>query len=258
MKLTSNDAYNGQNGEPSHELIFKYEEKVNSLGSMGMNEDNHEGSSNSSIASFIQHVRDAVGARYSLPKQQVALISSMPSLPHQSRLSSAEIFVLPARNAVDGMMKTYWNQVHVLYPIIHRPSFERLYQSLWAANETRSDDSRVYSILNIIFAICCQLYKADMNDERGMDADVYFRRAMQLLQVDFIGSASIELIQALLLVGIYLQSTEWPHKCYVVVGLAIRTAQGMGLHLPRTSVSMEQLDREVTRRVWHGCVFMDR
>ena len=258
MKPTSNDAYDGQSREPSDESIFTYDGKMNSLGSMGMNEDNHEGNSNSSIASFLQHVRDAVGARYSLPKNQVTPKSSMHSLPHQSRLSTAETFVLPPRKAADKMMKTFWNQVHVLYPIIHRPSFESFYHSLWTADENTSDDSPVYSILNIIFAISCQLHKADMSDGKGMDADVYFCRAMQLLNMDFIGSASIELVQALLLVGIYLQSTEWPHKCYVVVGLAIRTAQGMALHLPTTSARMEPLDREVIRRVWHGCVFMDR
>lgn len=43
------------------------------------------------------------------------------------------------------------------------------------------------------------------------------------------------------------------------MGAAVRTAQSLGLHLPETSAEVEdERERELWRRVWYGCVLMDR
>jgi hypothetical protein len=85
--------------------------------------------------------------------------------------------------------------------------------------------------------------------------------------LDILDSAiGLELVQLLLLMGFYLQSTEKFSKCWNISGLAIRTAQDMGLHLNaeealrRGFLDAEpvQLDLEMRRRVWHGCVLLDR
>lgn len=45
----------------------------------------------------------------------------------------------------------------------------------------------------------------------------------------------------------------------MLVELAIRIAQDLGLDLPQTSRRLEiQRDQEMARRIWHGCVMMDR
>ena len=83
-------------------------------------------------------------------------------------------------------------------------------------------------------------------------------RAQDLLPLSPWHPASVELVQYLLLTSQYLQSTNHPHQTWMVVGSAIRTAQSVGLHLVETSAAQELEDRELLRRIWYGCVLMDR
>ena len=116
-----------------------------------------------------------------------------------------------------------------------------------------------YCILNIIFALTCRVTKTRAIEKQEAFSDVFFQRALQLLQLDMIDAGSSTLLQALLLLGQYLQSSEWPHRCWAVVGLAIRVAQGLGMHILGTSRRFKNhRDRELARRLWHSCVFMDR
>ncbi len=92
---------------------------------------------------------------------------------------------------------------------------------------------------------------------------VFYARAKSLLSFDMLGRGSIGLVQALLLMGQYLQSTESSGLCWNVVGLAIRVAQRIGLHLgPSDSThgyatcgrsgglqGMDQMEIEIRRRV---------
>ncbi len=216
---------------------------------MGIVESSYaEGSS--SVASFMSQVKDAVASRLSLSTQLDAAPDCWTM--ERSRQSTAEVFVLPSRTAADAMMDIYWNEVHVLYPFLHRPRFMQEYSALWSGK--RNSDDLIYCILNTIFAITCQLYKRLSPAERSVDCRIYFGRATKLLRFDVIATGSLELIQALLLIGQYLQSTELPHSCWMVTGLAIRSAQGLGLHIPKASET--QQDQETARRIWHGCVFM--
>jgi hypothetical protein len=110
----------------------------------------------------------------------------------------------------------------------------------------------------MVFAITSQLTENVAVESRETSVGLFFARSMQLLQLDILGSGSLQIIQALL-TGQFLQSTESPQRCWVVVGSAIRVAQGMGLHLPDASERLEcQRDRELARRVWLGCILMDR
>jgi hypothetical protein len=60
----------------------------------------------------------------------------------------------------------------------------------------------------------------------------------------------------LLLMCQYLQSTQNPNDCWVVLGNAIRGAQSIGLHItPKNGTPLEQ---ELKKRVWYGCVYLDR
>lgn len=62
--------------------------------------------------------------------------------------------------------------------------------------------------------------------------------------------------QMLLLMCQYLQSTQNPNDCWVVLGNAIRGAQSIGLHMtPKSGTPLEQ---ELKKRVWYGCVYLDR
>ena len=90
-------------------------------------------------------------------------------------------------------------------------------------------------MLNTVFALGCQLNNKIEPEQKESNANVYFERAIGLLRLDLLGFGSFHLVQALLLMGQYLQSTNTPHRCWVLVGLAIHIAQDLGLDLQQTS-----------------------
>ena len=220
----------------------------------------------SSAAGFMTQIKSAVAARISSSKQRPSMAMPNRDLPdpwadpRASLLgrSTTELFVLPARRTADEMMEVYWSQVHILYPLLMPQRFNPCYKSLWTGESHDTSEVPMYCIMNLVFAIACQITKRESPQEKAAAADVYYRRAALLLQTSVIGRCSFELLQALLLMGQYLQSTEWPRRCWVVVGHAIRTAQALGLHIPESTAHLPQQDRELMRRLWHGCIFFDR
>ncbi|KAK4511983.1 uncharacterized protein ATC70_003982 [Mucor velutinosus] len=192
--------------------------------------------------------------------------------PPQRRFSTTDLLsdiVLPPRKVADGLLESYWVYVHTLYPFLHKPSFLRTYSLLWDQSSTGSstadDPYDLYEseneplfqcTLNLVFALGCQLSPDTNENEREVASDVFFQRSKRLLHFDILEAGNIKVVQALLLMGQYLQCTKLPGRCWIVVGLAIRVAQGIGLHLERKSEN--QLDRELRRRLWGGCIVLDR
>ena len=112
---------------------------------------------------------------------------------------------------------------------------------------------------NVIFALGCQLLKTIVPDQRQALSNTYFKRAQELLQLNLWGPGSPELVRCLLLMGQYLQSTNTHNQCWMAVGHAVRIAQSLGLHLPEDSArKTSAYEREMSRRIWHSCVLMDR
>jgi hypothetical protein len=259
----SNKAYASECNTSS--TVFSHrDEGVDGMGNTGLPESSY-GIETSSTASFMRVLKDSIAARLALPgwgKDNLTQHHSHPSWMDfngsSSTLPTAELYMLPPRKTAEPMVEIYFNQVHILYPFLHRQSFMRAYDKLWLDQHGHTNDT-LYCIVNIIFAMYCQITKKDSPDEKGVAAVMFLRRAKQLLQNQLLEGGSLELIQALLLMGQFLQSSEWPHRCWVVIGIAIRISQGLGLHLPKTTANLkDEQDRQLARRLWHGCVFMDR
>jgi hypothetical protein len=239
----------------------------------------------SSTFSFMKHIKRTVEKRSSsLSPQELDFRTPAPSgilgMEHfgwqkKSRdddgfLEDLEYFILPRRSVADHLIDCYWTWVHSLYPFLHRPSFMRTYNQLWTAqgSSASNHDSGIESkppcrmfrsILNLIFAFGCQFSSSIPASRRDSSSDVFFKRSRLLMHVDILGPGSILLVQALLLMGQYLQSTKYPNRCWNVAGLAIRVAQGLGMHLDSTSQNQNSVvEREVWRRTWHGCILLDR
>lgn len=71
--------------------------------------------------------------------------------------------------------------------------------------------------------------------------------------------SSLELVSCLLLTGVFLQTINSPQRCWMVIGYAIRMAESLGLHMPEYDMGTQSgRQTELARRVWHGCVLMDR
>ncbi|KAK9234213.1 fungal-specific transcription factor domain-containing protein [Lipomyces kononenkoae] len=157
---------------------------------------------------------------------------------------------LPARQLADALLLGYWNYLHPIYFIIHRPSFEAQYNQLWQSNVVSGPHRRgegpdvvFYSTLNIVLA-----------------RPVYVTKLCQrLVSVETLDSSTLSIVQCLLLRSIYLLYTPYADRCWNIASVAIRIAQAIGLDASRLrEESPNQLVREMRRRVWYSCISVDR
>lgn len=169
---------------------------------------------------------------------------------------------VPLRRNADDYLHCYWEYVHPLFPVLHRPTFEQKYARLWMPEsiDRLEDDGDLLFMpdLNLVFALGCQFSSLVPPDEKSLVANDFYESSRSVLLFDVLGSTSPGVVQWLLLSGIYLQSTRHASHCWNSIGLAVRLAQSLGLHLENGRHAVNQVEREMKRRIWHSCVVLDR
>ncbi|GES66788.1 C6 transcription factor [Aspergillus terreus] len=219
----------------------------------------------SSAASFMRQIKTAVDKRVSSPYRRTS--DSVLGIEPPSSLMSTRTpkpsgvpnYVLPPRKTADSLMEVYWNFVFPLYPLVDSTLLRAEYSRIWTGEPLQSDENMLMCTFNVIFALACQLADFIPPEEREASANAFFSRAKDLLHFNLWNTGSAGLIQCLLLMAQYLQSTDSAHQCWIVTGLAIRNAQSLGLHLPQTIARLQSpQEQQLARKIWHGCVLMDR
>ena len=119
-----------------------------------------------------------------------------------------------------------------------------------------------FCILNLVFALGAQYSPIVDPGERCETGTAFFQRAKEFIDLDSLEYGDVTLVQALLLAGHYLQSTDKSSMCWNIIGLAIRTSQSIGLDKPAHRHSsdgrMSKLEEEIRKRLWGGCILQDR
>ncbi len=228
-----------------------------------LDEDNAEGYfGTSSAGTFMQSVIKLAERRvYGVPGPPASSPfthgRTPPASGHHITQPKPVEYVLPSRRRADTLMSCYWRYVHVLYPYLDKMHMEEDYEKLWKADGSITEERSFMCLINVIFALSSQIDDSTPIGDRQSAAQVFYLRARELL--DIVETGSVRSVQSLLLLGQYYQSTSEPHPCWIFTGLAVRTAQSLGLHLTDTSESAVDIrTRELLRKVWHGCILMDR
>ncbi|VUC32435.1 unnamed protein product, partial [Clonostachys rosea] len=192
--------------------------------------------------------------------------------------------VLPPRQVADAHLNNYWKHFYPFNPILHQASFQKRYLNLpitvilmfmlmrcgaryeevWTgrvnhdAVEISVHSVRAFhALLNIIMALGCLFPQLDdKNSITKTNGGIFLERSQQLQLQASLDHASLTLVQANALTAQYLSTTGMVNRCWVTLGVAIRTAQGIGIHLDLPSESQAQ--RQERRRTWWYCVQMDR
>lgn len=186
--------------------------------------------------------------------------------------------IYPSRAQADRLVESYWHSYHSLYPFLHKTSFAVRYATIWnPQHNVNAIDARLglysalndrtfYCLLNTIFAMGA-LFSPELTvHDRNAFSRTFFERANKVLDFELVAQGSVGLVQMLLLVGQYLQTTDNSNFCWIIIGIAIRAAQGIGLHQepqccrqePCERAEHSQLDVQMRRRTWTGCVLLDR
>lgn len=171
----------------------------------------------------------------------------------------------PPEHLLPSTLHSFFDFIHPVFPILHWPSFITMYNHLrlpngasdHTANQTR-DNVVFHAILNMVLALGCQRSKDISPAQRIQFANFFYKNSQRLVSVETLDFSSLEIVQLLLLRGIYLHYTTYADRCWNTIGVALRVAQSLGLHVEQTASSRNQLKREMRRRVWHTCITLDR
>ncbi|PYI07027.1 hypothetical protein BO78DRAFT_429300 [Aspergillus sclerotiicarbonarius CBS 121057] len=201
--------------------------------------------------------------------------TSPKTWPRMAEASESAVtpYDLPSRQLADYLLECYFDKFHCLYPFIHRPCFLRAYNNLWkpkAMVEVDKTPARIgfglgdagvqsstfLCALNIILALGCQFSQLDHAAREAVSED-FFQRSQKYLNIVTMDKGDLALVQTLLLTATYLQGDESPSKCWNIIGLACRVAQGVGMHSLKADRNRSPAEIQMRRRVWHGCVMLD-
>ncbi|TVY37380.1 Bikaverin cluster transcription factor [Lachnellula subtilissima] len=179
---------------------------------------------------------------------------------HQASL----IDFLPSRLAADRLIKQYFTCVHTIAQIVHRPTFEREYDTFW--DEVSLGVEPQTSVQTIIFAAMFSgvvsmdesvilrdfgVSKASLIDNFKLGTETALARA------NFLRTTKIETLQAFVMYLIPLCRAELSRAHSVLLGAAIRMAECMGLHRDGSTYGMNPLETHVRRLIWHQLCFLD-
>lgn len=165
---------------------------------------------------------------------------------------------IPERDLADRLLDAYFNYVHPLYPFIHESTFRDQYDGLWHASSPEPHPEW-FAILNMVFANGCEFCESVDRDHILPMASVFVSRSRALLAPRLYQPGSLARVQALLLLCHYLQGTLELCECWNLVGVMIRTAVSIGIHLHvADSPAKDAVRKEMEKRVWCGCYIIDR
>lgn len=175
-----------------------------------------------------------------------------------------DVACLPERQLADAMLCSYWQDISIILPVLHQPSFDKLYNCIWQCSASpnplgpnKPRDNVFGAILNMVFALGSQRCNELAADIRHHAADSFYKKSLRLVSLDALDYYSLELVQLLCLRTMYLiLNSNSAACCWNTCGSAVRAAQGLNLNLAVDNAS--QLEREMTRRAWHGVILLHR
>ncbi|OAA64728.1 Transcription factor [Niveomyces insectorum RCEF 264] len=276
---SSSDAVSLAPGSHSSETIPMIQTLVSSRSPCRPDDDLPHRASATSNLSFVQQVSAIVRSTNGQPAdgREDARNCGTPfpmgfSVPYddarERQHHSTMDLVLPTRPVADHLLGCYWDLVHPTMPLLHRPTFTAAYQRLWqpiaddatAARGERqipSHDVLFHALLNMVLALGSHRNEGFAPAEREQQIRQFYQRSLALVSVESVDTSSLELVQLFLLRSLHLLYTPYADRCWATAGVAFRVAHALGLHLNSATAVLNQLDREMRRRVWHCCVLVD-
>ncbi|KAL2067531.1 hypothetical protein VTL71DRAFT_1956 [Oculimacula yallundae] len=191
--------------------------------------------------------------------------SESVTFPSQLGISSMRSGFLTEPDLALTQIECFWDNIHPIFPLLHRPSFLQAYKLFFQSQETETgnnaqDCNVFHAILNIVFALSIQNDSQLPIEQRLTTADIFYRKSSSLVPLGTIDHPTQSHVQLFLLTAIYLHSTPYANRCWDMVGTGIRTAVGLSLYRENSSLHSQesQLDRETRRRIWFCCVVLDK
>ncbi|KAG0086721.1 Transcriptional activator of fatty acid utilization [Podila epicladia] len=171
-------------------------------------------------------------------------------------LQLASTMTCPPTDLAEHLIDIYFKFVHPHLPVLHKNSFLRQYRN------PDPEKKPPLVLLNAMFALASRFTTNPEIIGHGDDpegfGDEYFARAKKLVDLEYELPRQSS-IQALLLMVTYrFTSAKSGGRVWVMLGMAIRMAQDLGMHRNSARWHLPPLETEVRKRLWWSCYVMDR
>ncbi|KAI5267421.1 hypothetical protein E4T47_08038 [Aureobasidium subglaciale] len=171
-----------------------------------------------------------------------------PSIANPQLFATMQSHSLTTSSIQDQLITAFFLGYNAYYPILHEGTFRKQY----ASRKQMSPRSTWHITYYMVLAIG-EWVSGYSNEENS----IYYEAARSRIRPEVLESGSLNNVQAFLLLGNYLQKRDRPNTGYNYIGIALRMALGLALHLELPpSAGVEPFDTH-RRRVlfWILCCF---
>lgn len=172
---------------------------------------------------------------------------------------NADKFVLPPRAMADRLVDLFFQEVWPMLPLIHEPTFRKRVASVY--DDTRHNKQKAtipfLTLMNMVFAFGCDHLDLELSHIYEL-SQTFHGRASELIYSVVYDIATLEVVQALHLVTLHLNSNMQFNRMWTSTGVLVRTAQALGLHLDPSDWNISTVEKELRKRLWWSIYALDR
>lgn len=174
-------------------------------------------------------------------------------------------YELPTPETAERLLQCYMATVHDSFPILPRKKFEEDFRKYFRAVRVGTAprlSPKWQAIMNLVFAIGAKhshLVKARWEADE-VDHLIYQARARAfgLNEFALINHPDVHQIQVFGLLAFYYLSVGQISRSWIVVGVALRFAYSLGLHVRNEDPSASTTKKEMLVRIWWSIYSLER
>ncbi|PNS17050.1 hypothetical protein CAC42_5014 [Sphaceloma murrayae] len=183
---------------------------------------------------------------------------TQPSNNRKPRSGIGNLHTLPPEPEMRAILTAYFSNTNLIYPVIHEPTFMKDYNEAKTSGFAKVRMTWL-GLLHMMIAMAISIGKGqDSIEDRFARSFVYYDRGARLCQREMLRGTTIETVQFLLVMSLYLQGAQKSVQTFTIHGLAVKACFSLGLHSTQSAHRFSAVENEVRKRTFYTCVLLDR
>ncbi|KAK1657907.1 fungal-specific transcription factor domain-containing protein [Colletotrichum godetiae] len=200
------------------------------------------------IGTEFSNLNYLVRQRSQRPDQHVLHFGSHPLAPRMSSVPP-EALELPTKALADELVQAYFVHINRGIPIVDEEFFMKKYNNTETSDDFARQRPLSLLLLNAILLVGAHVLSNQRDDLKALKA-VFFKRAKALFDCRFEQHRETYLQAAILLTWQCDDLEDVISNSWYWVGIAARTAYGMGMHRDAMPSGLNVMDKRLWRRLW--------
>ncbi|CAD6503809.1 BgTH12-05554 [Blumeria graminis f. sp. triticale] len=180
--------------------------------------------------------------------------------PPPYRISGKQIHItpsrldLPSKHLSEHLLQSYFESVHLVMPILHRPTFEQEFENLYKSAGISSMTPAWISLFYTVLAVGI-LYSTE-NPVQHMQKGREYLEISRMLNDSWNDDFTLNHVRTAILTSMFLMEVNKRSAAWVWLASAVSISQDIGLNSEASSCS--EIEAEMRRRVWWAIYVWDR